>query len=135
MTRLPAKMKALIANAVEAASADMSMKAIDRYSKDYQALQAQGVKFYATPNSVLQAQLKIWDEIVARKEKENPMFKKVNDSMKAFAQRATRRGVEPVVRHGPTLPVGVAAIDVLVVTHEAQAPIERDGGVVALGHL
>ncbi|MBB3008913.1 TRAP-type mannitol/chloroaromatic compound transport system substrate-binding protein [Cupriavidus alkaliphilus] len=87
---LPAKLKALIANAVDAASADMSMKAIDRYSKDYQALQQQGVKFYATPNSVLQAQLKIWDEIVARKEKENPMFKKVNDSMKAFAQRSTR---------------------------------------------
>ncbi|MNK97877.1 hypothetical protein D3C87_1182250 [compost metagenome] len=66
------------------------MKAIDRYSKDYLALQQQGVKFYATPNSVLQAQLKVWDEIVARKEKENPMFKKVNDSMKAFAQRSTR---------------------------------------------
>jgi TRAP-type mannitol/chloroaromatic compound transport system substrate-binding protein len=83
-------MKALIANAVDASSADMSMKAVDRYSKDYQALQQQGVKFYATPNSVLQAQLKIWDEIVARKEKENPMFKKVNDSMKAFAQRSTK---------------------------------------------
>src|SRR5436853_6880127 len=32
---LPAKIKAIIAYAVEAASADMSWKAIDRYSQDY----------------------------------------------------------------------------------------------------
>src|SRR4051812_36742218 len=36
---LPAKMRAIIANAVDAASADMSMKAIDRYSQDYIELQ------------------------------------------------------------------------------------------------
>ncbi len=36
---LPAKMRAIIDNAVEAASADMSRKAIDRYSKDYVELQ------------------------------------------------------------------------------------------------
>jgi TRAP-type mannitol/chloroaromatic compound transport system substrate-binding protein len=87
---LPPHLKAIIGNAVEAASQDMSWKAIDRYSKDYIALQQQGVKFYATPNTVLQAQLKAWDEIVARKEKENPAFKKVNDSMRAFAERTTR---------------------------------------------
>ena len=48
---LPAKMKAIIANAVEAASADMSWKAIDRYSKDYIELQTKDkVKFYKTPD-------------------------------------------------------------------------------------
>jgi len=31
---LPAKMRAIIDNAVEAASQDMSWKAVDRYSKD-----------------------------------------------------------------------------------------------------
>ena len=36
---LPEKMKAIIAYAVDAASADMSWKAIDRYSKDYIELQ------------------------------------------------------------------------------------------------
>src|ERR1051325_5164660 len=36
---LPAKMKAIIENAVEAASHDMSWKAVDRYSKDYVELQ------------------------------------------------------------------------------------------------
>jgi TRAP-type mannitol/chloroaromatic compound transport system substrate-binding protein len=85
---LPAKLKAIIANAVEASSADMSWKAIDRYSKDYIELQKMGVKFYATPTAILQDQLKAWDGIVAKKEAENPLFKKVNASMKAFAERA-----------------------------------------------
>ena len=59
---LPAKMKAIIANAVEAASADMVWKAIDRYSKDYIELQTTDkVKFYKTPDTVLQAQLTVWD--------------------------------------------------------------------------
>jgi TRAP-type mannitol/chloroaromatic compound transport system substrate-binding protein len=52
---LPAKMKAIIAGATEAASADMSWKAIDRYSKDYIELQTKDkVKFYKTPDAVLQ---------------------------------------------------------------------------------
>src|SRR5574339_523894 len=60
---LPARMKAIIENAVEAASADMSWKAIDRYSKDYIEMQArQGVRFYKTPDPVLQRQLTAYDE-------------------------------------------------------------------------
>jgi TRAP-type mannitol/chloroaromatic compound transport system substrate-binding protein len=52
---LPEKMKAIIANAVEAASQDMSWKAIDRYSKDYIELQTKDkVKFYKTPDAILQ---------------------------------------------------------------------------------
>ncbi len=48
---LPDKMKAIIANAVDAASADMTWKAIDRYSKDYIELQTKDkVKFYKTPD-------------------------------------------------------------------------------------
>ena len=84
-------LKSIIANAVEAASADMSWKAIDRYSQDYIALQAENkVKVFKTPDSVLQAQLKIWDETIAKKSAENPWFKKVLDSQKAFAERTTR---------------------------------------------
>ena len=65
----------------------MSWKAIDRYSKDYAELKKSGIKFYKTPTSVLQAQLTSWDKVVAKKESENPTFKKVNDSMKVFAER------------------------------------------------
>jgi TRAP-type mannitol/chloroaromatic compound transport system substrate-binding protein len=88
---LAPKLKSIIANAVEAASADMSWKAIDRYSKDYLELQQkQGVKFYKTPDAVLQTQLKVWEGVAAKKSAENPLFKKVNDSQRAFAERAVR---------------------------------------------
>ena len=88
---LPAELKTIINHSVEAASADMSWKAIDRYSKDYIEMQEkQGVKFYKTPDAILRRQLQAWDKIVAAKSAENPTFKKVNDSMKAFAQRACR---------------------------------------------
>jgi TRAP-type mannitol/chloroaromatic compound transport system substrate-binding protein len=46
---LPAKIKAIIDNGVEAASQDLVWKAIDRYSADYVELQKMGVKFYKTP--------------------------------------------------------------------------------------
>jgi TRAP-type mannitol/chloroaromatic compound transport system substrate-binding protein len=85
---LPAELKAIIDYGVQAASADMSWKAIDRNSKDYQELKKAGVKFYKTPDAILKAQLDAWDEIMAKKGGENPLFKKVLDSQKAFAQRA-----------------------------------------------
>ncbi len=88
---LPAKMKSIIAYAVEAASADMSWKAIDRYSKDYIELQSKDkVKFYKTPDSILQAQLKLWDDIIEKKSAENPLFKEIAASQKAFAERAVK---------------------------------------------
>ena len=86
---LAPELKSIIDYAVQASSADMSWKAIDRYSTDYAEMKdKQGVKFFKTPNAILQAQLNSWDKITAKKEAENPTFKKVNDSMKAFAERA-----------------------------------------------
>ena len=88
---LPAKMKAIIANAVEAASSDMSWKAIDRYSKDYIELQTKDkVKFYKTPDAVLADQLKLWDAIVEKKSGENALFKEIAASQKVFAERASK---------------------------------------------
>ncbi len=88
---LSAEHKAIIKHAVEAASADMSWKAIERYSKDYMEMATkQGVKFYKTPDAILKAQLAAWDKITAAKSAENPMFKKVLDSQRAFAARAAR---------------------------------------------
>ncbi len=88
---LPAKMKAIIANAVEAASADMSWKAIDRYSKDYIELQTKDkVKFYKTPDALLQEQLTLWSAIVEKKSAENPLFKEIAESQRAFAERAVK---------------------------------------------
>jgi TRAP-type mannitol/chloroaromatic compound transport system substrate-binding protein len=88
---LPAKMKAVIAGAVEASSADMSWKAVDRYSHDYIELQTKDkVKFYKTPDSILQDQLRLWSEILEKKSAENPLFKEIVESQKAFAMRAVK---------------------------------------------
>ena len=86
---LPPELRAIIDYAVQAASADMSWKAIDRNSQDYIELKKAGVKFYKTPDTILKAQLDAWDKIMAKKGGENPLFQKVLDSQKAFAQRAT----------------------------------------------
>ena len=85
---LPAELKAVIDYSVQAASADMSWKAIDRNSKDYIELKNAKINFYKTPDSVLKAQLDAWDKVTAAKSAENPLFKKILDSQKAFAQRA-----------------------------------------------
>ena len=88
---LPDKMKAIIALAVEAASADMSWKAIDRYSKDYIELQTKDkVRFYRTPESVLQKQLDIFDGVLAKYSAQTPMFKEIADSQRQFAERAVK---------------------------------------------
>jgi TRAP-type mannitol/chloroaromatic compound transport system substrate-binding protein len=95
---LPEKMKAIIANAVDAASADMSWKAIDRYSKDYIELQTKdNVKFYKTPDAILKAQLEAYDEIVKKKSAENPLFKEILQSQLAFAKRTTQWEQDTVV--------------------------------------
>ena len=88
---LPEKMRAIIAYAVDAASADMAWKAIDRYSKDYIELQTKDkVRFYRTPDSVLQKQLEIFDQVEAKKSAEVPMFKEIAESQRAFAARAVK---------------------------------------------
>jgi TRAP-type mannitol/chloroaromatic compound transport system substrate-binding protein len=88
---LPEDLRNIISYAVQAASADMSWKAIDRYSTDYKEMQEkQGVKFYKTPDAILRRQLELWDDIMAKRAAENPTFKKVLDSQRAFAARAAR---------------------------------------------
>jgi TRAP-type mannitol/chloroaromatic compound transport system substrate-binding protein len=86
---LPAKMKSIIEGAVEAASADLSWKSVDRYSKDYIGMQTQdNVKFYKTPDTILKAELVAYDKVTAKKSAENPMFKEVLESQLAFAKRS-----------------------------------------------
>ncbi|HEY2969286.1 MAG TPA: C4-dicarboxylate ABC transporter [Casimicrobiaceae bacterium] len=87
---LPDKMKAIIAYAVDAANADMMWKAIDRYSTDYIELQTKDkVKFYKTPDSILQKQLEIFDSVMDKR-KDNALFVEIIESQKKFAERAVR---------------------------------------------
>jgi len=95
---LPEKMRAIIANGVDAASADMSWKAHDRYSKDYVEMQKGGVKFYKTPDSILQSQLTAYDAAAAKKATDNPLFKEIMDSQKAFAERVVKWELDTVVQ-------------------------------------
>jgi len=98
---LPARMRAIIENAVEAASADMSWKAVDRYSKDYIEMQTkQGVKFYRTPTAILQQQLTAYDQAAAKKSADNPLFKEIEASQRAFAERAVRWDLDTNVNRG-----------------------------------
>ncbi len=86
----PAKIKAIIENAVEAASQDMTWKAIHRYSIDHIELQTKDkVRMYKTPASVLQRQLQIFDGVMAKR-KDNPLFNEIIASQRAFAERAVR---------------------------------------------
>src|SRR3954449_3431926 len=95
---LPDKMKAIISNAVDAASADMSWKAVDRYSKDYAEMQSKdNVKFYKTPDAILKQQLEVYDEVVKKKSAENPLFKEILQSQLAFAKRTTQWEQDTVV--------------------------------------
>jgi TRAP-type mannitol/chloroaromatic compound transport system substrate-binding protein len=95
---LPEKIRAIISHSVDAASQDMSWKAIDRYSKDYVELQTKdNVKFYRTPDAVLKKQLEVYDDVVKKKAAENPLFKEILQSQIAFAKRATQWEQDTVV--------------------------------------
>ena len=85
---LPAELRAIIDYGVQAASADMSWKLMDRNSKDYIELKTKDkINFYKTPDAILKAQLDSWDKVIAKKAGENALFKKVLESQKAFASR------------------------------------------------
>jgi len=88
LNALPGELKSIIDYAVQASSAEMSWKAIDRNAKDYEEMKKQGIKFYKTPDSILRAQLAAWDKVIDKKASENALFKKVLDSQRAFAARA-----------------------------------------------
>ena len=83
---LPKELQSLVRYAVEAASADLSWKAMDRYSKDLEAIKGAGVKVVKTPESVLKAQLASWDKVVEA-QSADPFFKKIVESQKAWAKR------------------------------------------------
>ena len=95
---LPARMKTIIENAVEAASQDLQWKSIDRYSKDYIEMQTkQNVKVYITPASILQRQLDIFDQVMAKYSEKNALFKEVLESQKKFAERTVKWGLDTIV--------------------------------------
>jgi TRAP-type mannitol/chloroaromatic compound transport system substrate-binding protein len=87
---LPEKLRTQLNYVAEAANADMMWKAIDRYSQDYIELQVKDkVKFYKTPDALLQKQLEIFDQVIAKR-KDNALFQEIIESQRKFAERAVR---------------------------------------------
>lgn len=74
--------------ATEAVAAEMSRKRVNDNSMHYiEMRELQGVRFYKTPESMLRAQLASWDRVAARHSNVDPMFARVLDSMRRYAQR------------------------------------------------
>jgi TRAP-type mannitol/chloroaromatic compound transport system substrate-binding protein len=85
--RLPAELQAILKYGAEAASADMSWKALERYPKDLAEMrERQNVRALRTPDAILQAQLQAWDRVIEQLSAD-AFFKKVIESQKAWAQR------------------------------------------------
>ena len=85
---LPAEVQAILKYAAEAASSNNYWRAMDAYSKDLEELQTKhGVTVYRTPDSVFDDQLAAWDKLSERLQGEDPFFKKVVESQKAWAKR------------------------------------------------
>lgn len=86
--KLSKEHQAIIKYASESASADMSWKAQDRYSKDLDVLKKKhGVKVYHTPKDIQLAQLKAWDKVLKGFTDKDPFFAKVVKSQKAWMKR------------------------------------------------
>jgi TRAP-type mannitol/chloroaromatic compound transport system substrate-binding protein len=83
---LPTEIKAILRYAALAASADQLSMAYDRYSSDLMEIRKRDVKVLKTPDSVLTAQLAAWDKVIAN-QSQDPFFKKVIDSQKAWVRR------------------------------------------------
>ena len=62
---------------------------MDQYSKDLQWLMAdpQNVNVYRTDQSIMDAQLKSWDKVLEKLMGEDPFFKKVVESQRAWSER------------------------------------------------
>jgi len=85
---LPKELQAILKYAAEAASTANFDLAMDQYSKDLEELRDKDhVKILRTPSDVFTAQLKSWDVLVKKLSDEDPFFKKVWESQKAWAKR------------------------------------------------
>jgi TRAP-type mannitol/chloroaromatic compound transport system substrate-binding protein len=95
---MPEAYRIMFRVAAKAATAQMSWKTLDLYSKAYEELRdKRGIKFIETPRDILDAQLKAWDAVIAEKSAANPFFAKVLESQKKFMKRVVGYQVKFVV--------------------------------------
>jgi TRAP-type mannitol/chloroaromatic compound transport system substrate-binding protein len=84
---LPKEHQAILEHGAEATNTANYATAMDSYSRDLQTLiKKHGVKVYRTPQSVMDAQLKSWDKVLKKLNKD-PYFAKVVKSQKEWSYR------------------------------------------------
>jgi TRAP-type mannitol/chloroaromatic compound transport system substrate-binding protein len=77
--------------AAEAANSDNYWKFMVRYSNDLNKLiNESGVKVFATPKDILEAQMKSWDVVVKQFSDKDPLFKEIVESQKKYAKSVMR---------------------------------------------
>ena len=119
---LAPELQAIIKYAAEASSADMSWKAMDRYSKDLAGSEGSRASRYTkTPDSVLQAQLAAWDKVLAAQSAE-PVLRQGGRKPEGLGQA---RGRHPV-RDGSRPEDGLRSLLQGLVRHCSAFP--RSGG-------
>jgi TRAP-type mannitol/chloroaromatic compound transport system substrate-binding protein len=85
---LSADLKAILRYGVEAASSSNWWTAMDNYSRDLIELtDKHKVNVIRTPRSIFAEQLKAWDALTQKLSDEDPFFKKVVESQRAWAKR------------------------------------------------
>ncbi|TME91706.1 MAG: TRAP transporter substrate-binding protein [Chloroflexi bacterium] len=87
---MPKELQAIMKYAAFAESANGEWKMMDRNSQDYAKLLARGIKIIKTPQSVLDAQLRAWDDVNTKESKDNPDYLAILKSQKAWAERIFR---------------------------------------------
>jgi TRAP-type mannitol/chloroaromatic compound transport system substrate-binding protein len=85
---LPAELQSILRYAAFAASSDQLWYSYDRYSKDLEEIKKRGVNIIKTGPKVLADQLAAWDRVITAQAQE-PFFKKVIDSQKAWVKRTS----------------------------------------------
>ena len=85
---LPPAWQAMVEQATQAVTATLIGQQINKGATHYiEMREVQGVRFYKTPESVLRAQLQAWDRVTVRNSNGDPVFARVLDSMRRYAQR------------------------------------------------
>ena len=84
---MPADLKAIMKYGAWAESANGEWKQMFKNSDDYAKLVARGVNIQKTPQSVLDAQLRAWDTVIASESANNPDFVAILNSQKQWAQK------------------------------------------------
>ena len=85
---MPKDLQAIWQYGVEATNSANYWTAMDNYSRDLVILRDKHkVKIIRTPKSVFEAQLVAWDTLTKRLSDEDPLFKKVVESQRAWAKR------------------------------------------------